>query len=236
MVVTLEHHTPLSVMVKGGRTCWDSHCRGGDYEDMVDTLEDVDVSFLDRIINKHKHGSVSEHVNYNFYIQGLSRAALQELARHRHASLSVKSTRYTLKELKSELPFTYELHSLESYKSNEAQRASKYILLLGEHQEYFPKDSTTIEKLLLTDNSSLRALESVRKLVELGTANDCLKYALPECYRTTLMWSVNVRGLKNFLSLRSSPAALWEMRLLAKKIKDVLPQSHQFLYENLEDH
>lgn len=41
-----------------------------------------------------------EHISYNFDISEVSRALLQELARHRISSFSVKSSRYTLGELK----------------------------------------------------------------------------------------------------------------------------------------
>lgn len=44
------------------------------------------------------HESVLEHINFSFEIKNLSRACLQELARHRHISLSVESTRHTLKQ------------------------------------------------------------------------------------------------------------------------------------------
>ena len=49
-------------------------------------------------IIKRKHESILEHINLTFSIQGLSRACLQELARHRHISLSVESTRHTLRK------------------------------------------------------------------------------------------------------------------------------------------
>lgn len=52
---------------------------------------------LKRII-KLGHDSVLEHINLTYSVKGLSRACLQELARHRHVSLSVESTRHTLKE------------------------------------------------------------------------------------------------------------------------------------------
>lgn len=42
-----------------------------------------------------------DFICFTFKISGISRALLQELARHRMASLSVKSTRYTLRELKN---------------------------------------------------------------------------------------------------------------------------------------
>ena len=52
---------------------------------------------LTRII-KAGYESILEHINLTYSIRGLSRACLQELARHRHISLSVESTRHTLRK------------------------------------------------------------------------------------------------------------------------------------------
>lgn len=52
---------------------------------------------LERII-KAGHESVLEHITLTYSVKGLSRACLQEVARHRHISLSVESTRHTLKK------------------------------------------------------------------------------------------------------------------------------------------
>ena len=52
---------------------------------------------LGRII-KAGHESILEHINLTYSIKGISRALLQELARHRHMSLSVESTRHTLRK------------------------------------------------------------------------------------------------------------------------------------------
>ena len=57
----------------------------------------VNQEALTRII-KNKHFSVLEHIKLTYRIEDLSRACLQELARHRHISLSVESTRHTLKK------------------------------------------------------------------------------------------------------------------------------------------
>ena len=43
---------------------------------------------------KHGHTSVAEHACFTFEIDGLSRVALAQLTRHRHASFSVESQRY----------------------------------------------------------------------------------------------------------------------------------------------
>lgn len=52
---------------------------------------------LGRII-KAGHESILEHITLTYSVKGLSRACLQELARHRHISLSVESTRHTLRK------------------------------------------------------------------------------------------------------------------------------------------
>ena len=57
----------------------------------------VPCQVLARII-KAGHESILEHINLTYSIKGLSRACLQEVARHRHISLSVESTRHTLKK------------------------------------------------------------------------------------------------------------------------------------------
>lgn len=204
MEVKLLFHTPLSICVSAGRTCWQSQERGGCYPIPTDEIIEADKEFLDRILNKHKHGSVGEHLSYNFAIEGISRACLQELARHRHASLSVKSSRYTLKELKSE--------------ENIRAVASKYIVMSGDER---------------VDECSILALENLQKLLLEGIANDLAKYAMPECYKTALTWSVNARALQNFLSLRSSKSALWEIRNLAFTLFEALPKEHKFLFEGV---
>lgn len=40
------------------------------------------------------HMSVLEHVSFTFHIEGISRACLAQLSRHRHISLTVRSQRY----------------------------------------------------------------------------------------------------------------------------------------------
>lgn len=64
----------------------------------ANTGKDVDSKDLLSRIIKAGHESVLEHINLTYSVKDLSRACLQELARHRHISLSVESTRHTLKQ------------------------------------------------------------------------------------------------------------------------------------------
>ena len=133
--VTLLHHTPLYIASLGTRTCWDSFDKSDtdelvkklvedfmideavgevfesneeliEYYVRANTIGSKDLDLLDRVVNQYHHASIAEHISFNFFIDGISRACLQEWSRHRHMSQSVESTRYVLsKELKHEQPF-----------------------------------------------------------------------------------------------------------------------------------
>lgn len=199
MEVTLLNHTPLWVCSNAIRTCWQSFDKG-------DNGGEIDIALIDRVGNKLKHASTLEHLHYNFYIKGISRALLQELARHRMASLSVKSTRYTLKELKNEGEFA----------QNDWENASRYLVLSG---------NTDV------DNASIKALNNLRQILSQNISIDIAKYCLPESYKTELTWSINARSLQNFISLRSSKSALWEIQNLANAIYAALPDEHKFIFD-----
>lgn len=219
MKVTLEYHTPLSIMVSAGRQCWDSYHRGGCYDQPTDEISDADREFLDRIVNKHKHESVSEHVTYNFRIQGITRAVLQELARHRMANLSVRSTRYTLSKDFKETQFFTKVEN-----GNEIKYENINIIKLD---EFFNLNEYTEEDIV---KSLCPTIDRIQERLNKGEALDKIKYLLPESYRTSLFWTINSRSLRNFLKLRTSKAALKEIQQLAFNVFQAVPREHSFLY------
>jgi len=89
MVVEVLYITPLHVCSHAIRTCWQSFDKG-------DNGGPKDRILVNRVGNKFKHSSTLEHIVVTVYIKGISRAVLQELARHRMSSPSVKSSRYVL--------------------------------------------------------------------------------------------------------------------------------------------
>jgi len=82
------------------------------------------------------------------------------------------------------------------------------------------------------DTKSISALEQLKLEIKNGTSNDVSKYCLPESYRTELIWSINARSLKNFLSLRTDKAALKEIRVLAHHVYDNIPYEHKFIFKD----
>ena len=183
MMVKLLHASPIGLADKAIGKCWDK-------------TTDTPAKRMYRVANKFKHASTIEHVNYTFDIDGVSRALLQELARHRMQSLSVKSSRYTLKELKT------------------TDNVAQFLVSTGD---------------MHMDGMNQEHLKYIQgKLVE-GVPNDVAKYMLPEAYKTSLVSTMNMRALQNFLSLRTDKSALKEIRQLAHKMFEVLPKSHKFM-------
>lgn len=165
---------------------------------------------INRVANVSKHDSTIEHLYYNFDIDGISRACLQEVARHRVASYTVKSSRYTLQELKKESPFDVSNPDIDWV------RASQFIVLTK--NDY-------------VDYTSIKALEELRVLLDMNVPNDIAKYCMPEAYKTSLVMSINARSLQNFLELRTSKHALKEIQDLAKALFEAIPNEHKFLFE-----
>jgi thymidylate synthase (FAD) len=218
MKVTLKHNTPLHIAAEAIRTCWASQGKSDTIKRSFITLEtDSDMEFkndhmsteticgpkdrelIERVGNKFKHASTLEHLNYTFWIEGISRACLQENSRHRIASPSVESSRYTL------------LKMLKEYGD-----VKESIILTGNED---------IDNLNIDHMNKLKAL-----LLSKNISNDVAKYAIVEAYKVNLTWTVNARSLQNFLSLRTSKSALWEIRELAQKLYDALPEDHKYLF------
>lgn len=220
MRVKLLDNTHLSNAVIGARTCWDSFHLGGMYAIPTDDITEKDKELLLRLIFKNKHESISEHVVYTFNLLGVPRYVLQELARHRIASYSVKSTRYTLKELKDEESF-FDLVPCESdliegveFKPN-IERAKKYI-------DINPNIPIGVQ---------VKQLDILSYAIQNGVSLDQVKNLVPESYLTDIVFTINFRSLMNFLRLRTSKSAHYKIRELAFMILEQIPEKHKFLFE-----
>jgi thymidylate synthase (FAD) len=202
----------------------------------------------------HFHHSVLEHSVITFYIKGISRAVLQELARHRIASYSVKSTRYTL----DMIMYIFIV--------------SKYILNDITSKEYFIKNTLSLNLFNIADDSMNRIeLDSIYKKLDLHTNNlgkdETLSLIIPksnierfnnshnieealeilsekkkrnvgdafksivvsESMKVDLTMTINLRSLKNFFDLRLSGAAWFQIQWLAQEMKNVLPMKYKSL-------
>jgi thymidylate synthase (FAD) len=216
MDVKLLYNSPLWLAIHGARTCYDSLSASDTKANLEpDKLGEKDKNLLKKLIELG-HLSVIEHINYSFEINGITRGALIELTRHRIASYSVKSTRYTLsKNLKNEKDFVRSDGGLE-YDAYE--RAEKYINVSG--------DEKIAERQIFQ-------LQMILDILKFGYSNDIAKNLNVESLKTNLIFTINARSLRNFFSLRLSPKAHYEIRTLAINLALQLPKEHLTLYSDI---
>ena len=193
MKVELLYSNDLNVALEAMLICTDNEDRIKNYN-----VEDS----LKKIIDMG-HLSILEHINYNFRVNEISRAVLQELARHRHISLSVKSTRWALRKIKDKITF------------------------------YHPDTKDNNEILNNLDIKIEEIKELLKEGIESGIPNDILKYYVPESLTTKLILTVNARELRHIFNLRTSDRALREFQVLCMYIYNALPEDHRFIYEDV---
>ena len=157
--------------------------------------------FIEKAI-KEEHESILEHITLTYEVNDLSRACLQELARHRHISLSVESTRHTLKEILEE--------NIDDG---------------GAVNENFLEQFDVIKQDFIYEIFSLFETNPT-------ISNDSLKYYIPEFWPTNLVMTANIRELRHIVKLRTAPAALKEFQKLARKFVEVLPDEFKYLLED----
>ena len=216
MKVELLHATPLTVCATAIRQCHNTH-------DKSDCGGEKDLALIERVGNQHKHGSALRHLMFNFNIDGVSRGCMFELIRHNHTEyddddnsftsyipndVTVKSSRYTLNELKQENNF------LCTQKGRD--RAKRFVVFTDND---------------LVNDSIACALERLRCIISMGVKPDIAKYCIPDAYKTALTWSINAQSMQNFLALRTANSAHFEVRELANKIYDAIPETHKYLFD-----
>ncbi len=193
-------HLEILECIKASRVCYDSkHSSDGL------RISDKDIKFLKGLV-RSGHLSVVEAISLKFHIQGVSRSLLIQHTRHRVASYSVKSTRYTLKKM------------IKDYKDVKKGELDAFI------DKYF--------YLGFTENGALKnilkySVINILVSLEIGDLdsmpNDELKYLFSEALKTEYYTTINFRSFLNFYELRSSPRALAEMRSLANSMYETLP-------------
>jgi thymidylate synthase (FAD) len=171
----------------------------------------TDADRLIRHIMNSGHLSTTEHVNFTFAIEGVSRSLLAQLTRHRHFSYSVQSQRYVKfgSEDKSQ-GFNYVVPKTITVDKT----ADMFDFVYGTPMTNRP--STEIYK---------EAMEMIQlaynKLREAGVPAEDARYILPNAATCNLVLTGNLRSVLEFYSKRNqSTHASAEIKELAELMKE----------------
>ncbi len=163
-----------------------------------------------RMLASYGHASPIEHASFTFGIEGVSRALLAQITRHRIASYSVQSQRYVrLDDFRFVIPPEVE--------ADPASRAAFLAAMEEEGRQYLQLAQTLQARhkaAFLAEGLSER--EAERKAEKL--ANEDARFVLPNACETKMVVTMNARSLQNFFRLRCCNRAQWEIRALAEEM------------------
>lgn len=226
--IQLLHYTPKEILIEAMSMPYRT-------ENFKNLSTENAMKKIKAICVDKKHSSVLEHVNFNFKIEGISRLCLQELVRHRIASYTVESTRYTLPDDNK----LYDIHTKfceikqtenKSYSEEELDR----LIELFKPYIVFYNNMGLEEKAELISVINMFFTNKRFNLYNNYLSNDKLKYFLPEAWRTNLVVSINLRSLRNLLQLRLTKQAHFEIRYVANLIFKQIPEEYKILFEDLK--
>ena len=205
-----------------------------------------DSHLLDDLAWTYFHHSILEHANLSYLIRGTSRGVLQEHARHRIQAISVRSTRYTMSSLIN--AFIAAKHGGgKDFFINTVQTFNMFVtadteynrLEIGAMFDKLDFQSKKVEDFyaIAVAKSSLHfieelngeaqalydALQNGKKKRNVG---DAFKHIITDNVKVDMVVTFNLRSLKNYLTLRDSGAAYFQIRWLAQEMIKVTPQKY----------
>ena len=169
------------------------------------------------------HESPIEHVSFTFGIEGVSRALLAQITRHRLASYSVQSQRYVEKS-----GFDFVIPP-----EIEAIPEAREVFL--REMEHDAEVYATLRELLVkkhtADNLKAGMSEADAAFAAGKKANEDARMILPNACDTRIIVTMNARSLYNFFRQRCCQRAQWEIRAVATEmlrlVKEVAPTLFQ---------
>lgn len=190
------------VVAAAAKTCTSSKSIDEIYNSL--TEESIE-KLIDNVIASGHH-SVLEHASYTFAIEGVSRALLAQLTRHRiGVSFSVRSQRYV---------------SMEDLTPDDLLDTTNHT-----NNDYLDFRDTFED-----------ALKAYKALIKKGAAKEDARMVLPNATPTSLVMTMNAREIYHFCGLRMCSRAQTEIRILANHICTICQDVDPLLFKKLGPH
>lgn len=216
------------------------------FNEILGKMDSVKTQKWIKELVRRGHGSPLEHSIYIFHVT-CSRVASHQLVRHRIASYTQLSQRYSDKYLVRLVERIRRL--LGAGQGREPPGSHKYTAYSETIKQYISTNPSYIELLevvseafivppsiLVSRNKEYLAglLNSVAIYYELlsqGVSYEDARFILPQSVKTQILVSMNARELvENFLPLRMCSHAQWEIRCIAWSLWRSLAKVHPQLF------
>lgn len=167
----------------------------------------------------NKHWSPFSHTYFGFKVE-TSRSIGRQMIRHTSLSMQEWSQRYEDEVMGFE--------PIELRRKAEKNRQSSEDVFDPEIHEY--TNASELIKQHLEDAETL-----YNSLIKAGVASECARFILPECTKTTLIFTGNIRSWIHFLELRLDHHTQKEARLVAEEIYTLLLKEIPVVFEALSN-
>ena len=217
MKVSLIAYTPNpeKTVAAAAKMCY----AAADVDTVMEGLTDEKVANFVDMLAEIGHESPIEHASFTFAIEGVSRALLAQITRHRIASYSVQSQRYVA-EKNFEYVIPPEIEKDETAKEIFLNSMAKA------HEDYLKISEVLSEKYVKEFLSSGMEEKEAKRQAQKKAIEDA-RFVLPNACDTKMVATFNARSLQNFFKHRCCNRAQWEIRELAcemlKLVKEVAP-------------
>jgi thymidylate synthase (FAD) len=195
-----------------------------DIDTLLDGLTPEKTENFLELLSSLGHESPVEHASFTFGIEGVSRALLAQITRHRIASFSVQSQRYV-----SKCNFEYilppEIEAIPEAKE-------EFLAAMEEDARHYERLQTILKeahtkRLIAEGKNEKDAIKAAEKM-----ANEDARFVLPNACDTRIIMTMNVRSLYNFFTLRCCNRAQWEIRELATQMLFLVKEAAPLLFKN----
>lgn len=194
---------PEQTVAAAAKLCYSA----ADVEHIMDGLTEKKTARFVEMLSEIGHESPIEHASFTFAIEGVSRAFLAQMTRHRIASYSVQSQRYVAEHqfgyvIPPEIEAIPEARQEFIESMEEAQRRYEALtrLLQEKHQAQMIAEGKKPEEAARA--AQKKAIEDAR-------------FVLPNACETKMICTMNARSLYNFFSHRCCNRAQWEIQEVA---------------------
>lgn len=150
------------------------------------------------------HGSVFEHIWFNFVTTNCSRVFTHELVRHRvGTAFSQTSGRYCA------------IDKIDLVLPPEVESNPEAMKLIEDTRCYLEENLVSLREILIPEKADFtlkkKLTSAIRRLAPNGQTNE-------------IGWSANIRSLRHMIEMRTARGAEWEIRYVFNEVADLLMQ------------
>lgn len=217
---------PEELSCKAARNDYGADTINESFEEMMEgvdgeTIQEKKETLLSKLIDRGHYG-VFEHPTATFAINGVSRACMAQLTRHRHASFDIMSMRY----VEVDDP---DVRKPPALGSNVPTGRG------AEITSDMPEEYVAERRPELFQETVQDAYDAYEELLSLGVAPEHARFLLPIGTRVNIVMTVNVRTLLHIADMRAAGDAQKEIRDMTEALLDEAREWCPFVIDYYEE-